>query len=239
MQDLNYNIIGANSPLLEVTLSPDETLIAEAGAMLYTEENIQFEAKLGDGSEQSGFFDELLSASKRLFTGESLFLTHFTNTDSKPRKMAFGSPYPGTILPISLAELPEQTAIFQREVFLCATYGTKISIEVTPKIGAGVLGGEGFILQKLEGEGTAFIHAGGSVIEKKLEDEELLVDTGAIVGFSPSISYDIERVTDLRSSIFGGEGLFLAKLQGTGKVWLQSMPFRSFVGKIAQKMSEG
>ncbi|WP_167614132.1 TIGR00266 family protein [Maribellus sediminis] len=233
--EIDYEIKGHDVQLVEIELDPAETVIAEAGAMLYMEDGIQFEAKMGDGSNPgSGFFDKLLSAGSRLITGESLFLTHFTNQGWGKKRVAFSAPYPGTIIPLNLPDFGGRV-IVQKDAFLCAALGTKISITFSKKLGAGFFGGEGFILQQLDGDGKAFIHAGGTVIEKHLHNETLRVDTGCIVGFEPSIEYSIEQAGGLRSMVFGGEGIFLATLRGTGKVWLQSMPIRKLIAELSPR----
>ncbi|NCB08411.1 MAG: TIGR00266 family protein [Bacteroidia bacterium] len=231
--EIDYKIIGHDVQLVEVELDPGETIIAEAGAMLYMEEGIQFTARMGDGSNpNAGFFDKLMSAGSRLITGESLFLTHFTNHGWGKSRVAFAAPYPGTIIPMDLARMGGRI-IVQRDAFLCAALGTKISITFNRRLGAGFFGGEGFILQQLEGDGKAFVHAGGTVIERQMNNEILRVDTGCIVGFEPSIDYSIEQAGSLRSMVFGGEGIFLATLRGSGKVWLQSMPIRKLVAQLS------
>jgi uncharacterized protein (TIGR00266 family) len=231
--EIDYKIIGDDIQLVEVELDPQETVIAEAGAMLYMEDGIEFTARMGDGTNpQAGFFDKLISAGSRVITGESLFLTHFTNQGWGKKKVAFSAPYPGTIVPLDLAKLGGRI-IVQKDAFLCAALGTKISITFSRKLGAGFFGGEGFILQQLEGDGKAFIHAGGTVIERQLNNEVLRIDTGCIVGFEPSIDYDIQQAGNLRSMVFGGEGIFLATLRGTGKIWLQSMPIRKLISQLS------
>jgi uncharacterized protein (TIGR00266 family) len=231
--EIDYKILGEDIQMVEIELDPNETVIAEAGAMLYMEEGITFAAKMGDGTNpKAGLFDKLVSAGSRIITGESLFLTHFTNQGYGKRKVAFAAPYPGTIIPLDLREMRGKI-IVQKDAFLCAAMGTKVSITFNRKLGAGFFGGEGFILQTLEGDGKAFIHAGGTVIERYLQNETLRVDTGCIVGFEPQIDYSIEQAGSLRSMVFGGEGIFLATLRGTGKVWLQSMP----IGKLISKFS--
>lgn len=233
--EIDYKILGHDVQLVEVELDPAETVIAEAGAMLYMDDDIEYTARMGDGSNpRAGFFDKLLSAGSRLITGESLFLTHFTNRGWGKKKVAFAAPYPGTIIPLNLAQLGGRI-IVQKDAFLCAALGTKISITFSRKLGSGFFGGEGFILQQLEGDGNAFVHAGGTVIEKQLNNEVLKVDTGCIVGFEPGIDYSIEQAGNLRSMLFGGEGIFLATLRGTGKVWLQSMPIRKLIAELSPR----
>jgi uncharacterized protein (TIGR00266 family) len=231
---IDYQIKGESIQIVEVELDPMETVIAEAGAMLYMEEGIAFESKMGDGSNASqGLFDKLLSAGSRILTGESLFMTHFTNRGNRKAKAAFSAPYPGTIIPVDLAQSPNNELIVQKDGFLCAAFGTKVSITFNRKIGSGLVGGEGFILQKLQGDGRAFVHAGGTVIERTLNNETLRVDTGCVVAFESQIDFDVQASGGLRSMIFGGEGIFLATLRGTGKVWLQSMPIRKLIQVLA------
>ena len=231
---IDYQIKGESIQIVEVELDPGETVIAEAGAMLFMEEGIQFETKMGDGSNPSqGLFDKLLSAGSRLLTGESLFMTHFSNRGHKKAKVAFSAPYPGTIIPVDLATSRNNELIVQKDGFLCAAFGTKLSIVFNRKIGAGLVGGEGFILQKLQGDGKAFVHAGGTVIERTLNNETLRVDTGCVVAFESQVDFDVETTGSLRSMVFGGEGIFLATLRGSGKVWLQSMPIRKLVQALS------
>lgn len=231
--EIDYKIVGNDIQLVEIELDPGETVIAEAGAMLYMEDGISFESKMGDGSNpRAGFFDKVLAAGSRLITGESLFITHFTNQGWGKKHVAFAAPYPGTIVPINLPE-HQGSLIVQKDAFLCAALGTKISMRFNRKLGAGLFGGEGFILQNLQGDGKVFIHAGGTVIERQLNSEVIRVDTGCVVGFEESIDFDIQQAGNLRSMVFGGEGLFLATLRGTGKVWLQSMPIRKLVAQLS------
>ncbi len=231
---IDYQIKGESIQIVEVELDPTETVIAEAGAMLFMEEGIQFETKMGDGSNPSqGLFDKLLSAGSRLLTGESLFMTHFTNRGNKKAKVGFSAPYPGTVIPVDLSKSPGRELVVQKDGFLCAAFGTKLSIVFNRKIGAGLVGGEGFILQKLQGDGLAFVHAGGTVIERTLNNETLRVDTGCVVAFESQIDFDVETTGSLKSMVFGGEGVFLATLKGSGRVWLQSMPIRKLVQALA------
>jgi uncharacterized protein (TIGR00266 family) len=231
---IDYKIIGESIQIVEVELDPAETVIAEAGAMLFMEEGIQFETKMGDGSNPNqGLFDKILSAGSRLLTGESLFMTHFTNRGGKKSKIGFSAPYPGTVIPIDLAHSRNNELVVQKDGFLCAAYGTKLSIVFNRKIGAGLVGGEGFILQKLQGDGLAFVHAGGTVIERTLNNETLRVDTGCVVAFESQVDFDVETTGSLKSMVFGGEGIFIATLRGSGKVWLQSMPIRKLVQALA------
>jgi uncharacterized protein (TIGR00266 family) len=188
---------------------------------------------MGDGSTPNqGIMGKLLSAGSRLITGESLFITHFTNNGFSKSRVAFAAPYPGTIIPVDLNQV-KNSLIVQKDGFLCAALGTKLSITLNKKIGSGLLGGEGFILQKLEGDGKAFIHAGGTVIERQLNNETLRIDTGCVVAYEPTLDFDIETAGSLKSMVFGGEGLFLATIHGTGKVWLQSMPIRKLIRALA------
>lgn len=231
--EVDYKIGGHDIQYVEIELDPQETVIAEAGAMLYMKEGIEFKAKMGDGSEpEKGLFGKLLSAASRKITGESIFITHFTHTGTGKSHVAFAAPYPGTIIPIDLEQIGG-SVIVQRDAFLCAALGTKISMHFNQKLGAGFFGGEGFILQKLQGDGNAFIHAGGTVIEHELNGETLRVDTGCVVGFQEGIDFSVQRAGNLKSMVFGGEGLFLATLQGTGKVWLQSMPISKLINQLS------
>jgi uncharacterized protein (TIGR00266 family) len=232
--EVDYQIFGDDMQIVEVELDPGETVIAEAGAMSYMEEGIDFEARMGDGSEpEQGMFKKLLSAAGRKLTGESLFMTHFTNAGSGKRRVAFAAPYPGKIVALDMAKIGGGL-ICQKDAFLCAALGTKLSIEFQRRLGAGFFGGEGFILQRLAGDGKAFIQAGGTIIKKKLQGETLRVDTGCIVAFTPGITYDIARAGNLKSMFFGGEGLFLATLSGHGTVLLQSLPFSRLADRVIQ-----
>jgi uncharacterized protein (TIGR00266 family) len=231
--ELDYRIIGDDIQLVEIELDPRETVIAEAGTMMYMDSQVRFETKMGDGSEPNqGLMGKLLSAGTRVLTGESLFVTHFTNHGGSKQRVAFAAPYPGKIVPVELALLGG-SIIVQKDGFLCAAKGTKISITLNRRIGSGLVGGEGFIMQKLQGDGKAFMHAGGTVIERRLNNDSLKIDTGCIVGYTPGIDFNIETSGSLRSMIFGGEGIFLATLSGTGTVWLQSMPIRKLVQAIS------
>lgn len=232
--EIDYKIIGHSMQLVEVTLDPGETVVAEAGAMNYMEDGIAFETKMGDGSDvNQGLMGKLFSAGKRMLTGESAFMTHFSNQQHQRRTVAFAAPYPGSIISVDLAEIGGGVTC-QKDAFLCAALGTKIDITFNKRLGSGFFGGEGFILERLEGDGLAFLHAGGTVIEKELNGEILRVDTGCLVGFSDGIDYDIELTKGLKSMLFGGEGLFIATLSGHGKVWLQSLPFSRLADRIIQ-----
>jgi uncharacterized protein (TIGR00266 family) len=231
--EVDYKIGGHDIQYVEIELDPQETVIAEAGAMLYMKEGIDFITKMGDGSEpEKGLFGKLMSAAARKITGESIFITHFTHQGMGKSHVAFAAPYPGTIVPVDLGKIGG-TVIVQRDAFLCAALGTKISMHFNQKLGAGFFGGEGFILQKLQGDGKAFIHAGGTLIEHELNGETLRVDTGCVVGFQEGIDFSVQRAGNMKSMIFGGEGLFLATLQGTGKVWLQSMPISKLINQLS------
>lgn len=230
--EVDYQIIGAELQLVEIELDPGETVIAEAGAMTFMEEDIEFATRMGDGSDpDQGVFGKLFSAGKRMFTGESIFTTHFSNHGTQKRRVGFSAPYPGNIIALDMAKLG-QRIVCQKDAFLCAALGTKVDITFNRKLGVGLFGGEGFILQTLEGDGMAFMQAGGTVIERKLNGETLRADTGCLVGFSGDIEYDIARAGGLKSMIFGGEGLFLATLKGHGTVWLQSLPFSRMADRI-------
>lgn len=227
---LEYDILGASAQTVEIILDPGETVIAEAGAMNYMTEGIRFEARMGDGSS-SGLLGKLWGAGKRMLTGESLFMTHFTNEGQGKQRVGFAAPYPGTVVPVDLAQVGGQL-ICQKDAFLCAAHGTRIGIAFNKRLGAGFFGGEGFILQKLEGDGLAFVHAGGTVIRKELNNETLRLDTGCLVAFTQGIDYDIGLAGGLKSMLFGGEGILLATLRGTGTVWVQSLPFSRLAERI-------
>jgi uncharacterized protein (TIGR00266 family) len=230
--EVDYEIFGDDMQIVEIELDPGETVIAEAGAMNYMDDGITFEAKMGDGSKpDDGVMGKLLNVGKRVLTGESIFITHFTNSGSGKKRVAFSAPYPGKIIPLDMTRLGGEF-ICQKDAFLCAALGTEIGIALQKKLGAGFFGGEGFILQRLRGDGMAFVHAGGTVITKQMAGETLRVDTGCIVAFSSGIDYDIQRAGGLKSMFFGGEGLFLATLRGTGTVLLQSLPFSRLADRI-------
>jgi uncharacterized protein (TIGR00266 family) len=230
--EVDYDVLGDDIQIVEVELDPGETVIAEAGAMNYMDDGITFEAKMGDGSQpDSGFFGKLMSAGQRVLTGESVFMTHFTNSGGNKRRVSFAAPYPGKIVPINLSKVGGEL-LCQKDAFLCAAMGTEVGIAFTKRLGAGFFGGEGFILQRLRGDGMSFLHAGGTVIKKKLNNETIRVDTGCIVAFTTGIDYNIERSGNLKSMFFGGEGLFLATLRGSGVVLLQSLPFSRMADRI-------
>jgi uncharacterized protein (TIGR00266 family) len=230
--EVDFEVLGDDLQMIEIELDPGETVIAEAGAMNYMDDGIGFETRMGDGSTpETGWMSKLAQVGKRVLTGESLFMTHFTNRGQGKKRVAFAAPYPGKIIPVDLAGLGGEL-ICQKDAFLCAALGTQVGIALNKKIGAGLFGGEGFILQRLNGDGMAFLHAGGTIVRRELAGEKLLVDTGCLVAFTPGVDYDIERAGNLKTMIFGGEGLFLATLQGHGTVWLQSLPFSRLANRI-------
>jgi len=230
--EVDYKIHGDDLQMVEIELDPGEVVIAEAGSMNWMEDGIDFEARMGDGSQpQSGFFDKLLSAGKRVITGESLFMTHFTNAGQGKSRVTFAAPYPGKIVPIDLNTVGGEL-LCQKDAFLAAAYGTEVGIALQKRLGVGFFGGEGFILQRLRGDGLAFVHAGGTVVERELHGESLRIDTGCIAAFTSGLDYNIERAGSLKSMVFGGEGMFLATLRGHGKVWLQSLPFSRLAGRV-------
>ncbi|MCP4402258.1 MAG: TIGR00266 family protein [bacterium] len=232
--EVDYKISGDDMQIVEVELDPGETVVAEAGAMNYMDEGISFDAKMGDGSNPvEGMLNKLLNAGKRTLSGESIFMTHFTNKAREKKRIAFSAPYPGKIIPIDMA-IVKNEILCQKDAFLCAAYGTQLDIAFVKRLGAGFFGGEGFILQRLRGDGMVFLHAGGTVTKKELHKETIIVDTGCIAGFTGGLSYDIQRVGNLKSMFFGGEGLFLATLSGTGVVLLQSLPFSRLADRILQ-----
>lgn len=232
--EIDYKIYGDDMQVVSVELDPQETVIAEAGAMNWMDNGINFDTKMGDGSRpDKGVFGKLLDVGKRALTGESLFITHFTNHSTIKQEVAFASPYPGKIIPLDLNKVGG-SFICQKDSFLCAALGTSISITFNRKIGAGFFGGEGFILQKLIGDGLSFLHAGGTIIKRELKGETIKIDTGCIVGFSPTLNYDIEMVKGLKSMFFGGEGMFLATISGYGTLYLQSLPFSRLADRVVK-----
>jgi uncharacterized protein (TIGR00266 family) len=240
MHEIDYKIHGSEMQYVEVELDPMEAAVAEAGGMMYMEDGIEMETIFGDGSQQtSGVIGSLLGAGKRLLTGESLFTTVFLNRGQGKRHVAFGAPYPGKIIPVPLQEIGGEL-LAQKDAFLCAAKGVSLGIAFTKRFGAGLFGGEGFILQRLQGDGLAFVHAGGTIMERTLAPgEQLRVDTGCIVAFQPSVAYDIQFVGKVKTALFGGEGLFFATLRGPGRVWLQSLPFSRLAGRIYAASSGG
>jgi uncharacterized protein (TIGR00266 family) len=227
---VDYEIVGNDIQAVEIRLDPGETVIAEAGTMNWMEDGIAFKAKMGDGATR-GLVGKLLSMGKRMLTGESVFITHFTNAADSQKKVAFAAPFPGRIVPIDMAIIGGEL-LCQKDAFICAALGTEVGIAFIKRLGAGFFGGEGFVLQRLRGDGMAFVHAGGAVIEKQLTNESLRVDTGCIVALTPGIDYDIRPAGGLKSMFFGGEGLFLTKLSGTGTVYLQTLPFSRLADRI-------
>ncbi len=233
---IDFQIFGAEMQFVEVELDPEESVVAEAGAMMYKSDSVVMETVFGDGSpskgQSGGFLGKLVGAGKRLVTGESLFMTVFTHTGQGKAHVAFGAPYPGNIIPVNLAELGG-TLICQKDCFLCAAKGVSIGIYFQRRILTGLFGGEGFIMQKLEGDGLSFIHAGGTVMERSLEAGQTLhVDTGCLVALEPSMDFDLEQAGGIKTALFGGEGLFFARLRGPGRVWLQSLPFSRLAGRM-------
>lgn len=233
MHEIDYKIFGDDMQFVEIELDPQEATVAEAGGMMYMEDGIEMETIFGDGSrQQTGFLGALMGAGKRLLTGESLFMTVFWNRGAGKKHVAFGAPYPGKIIPVRLSEIGGEL-LSQKDGFLCAAKGVSIGIAFTKRFGAGLFGGEGFILQRLQGDGLAFLHAGGTILQRDLgPGETLRVDTGCIVAFQPSIQYDIQFVGRIKTALFGGEGLFFAVLRGPGRVWLQSLPFSRLAGRV-------
>lgn len=233
MHEIDYKIHGDDMQFVEIELDPAEAVVAEAGGMMFMDDGIAMETIFGDGSTQNaGVLGALLGAGKRLLTGESLFMTVFQNQAAGKRRVAFGAPFPGKILPLNLRDLGGEL-IAQKDAFLCAAKGVSIGIAFQKRLGVGLFGGEGFIMQRLTGDGWAFVHAGGTLYERMLAPGEILrVDTGCIVGFQPTIHYDIQLVSGIKSALFGGEGLFFATLRGPGRIWLQSLPFSRLAGRI-------
>jgi len=231
--EIDYTIYGEEMQYVEIELDPQEAVVAEAGSFMMMENGIQMNTIFGDGSGQTqSVLGKIFSAGKRLLTGESLFMTAFLNTGAGKKKVSFASPYPGKIIPLDLTNFNGKF-ICQKDAFLCAAKGVVIGIEFSKKLGRGLFGGEGFIMQKLEGDGMAFMHVGGTVAKKELKAGEILkVDTGCIVGFDQTVNYDIEFVGGIKNTVFGGEGLFFATLQGPGTVYIQSLPFSRLAGRI-------
>jgi uncharacterized protein (TIGR00266 family) len=234
--EIDYKIYGEELQFVEIELDPNETAIAESGAFMMMDNGIEMQTIFGDGSQQQsgGFLGKLMSAGKRLITGESLFMTAFTNTGQGKKKVSFASPYTGKIIVLDLQKYGGKI-IAQKDAFLCAAKGVSIGIEFQRRLGTGIFGGEGFIMQKIEGDGLAFAHAGGFIVEKQLQPGEVLkVDTGCVVAYTPNVDFDIEMVKGIKNFMFGGEGLFFAKLTGPGHVWLQSLPISRLAGRIMQ-----
>lgn len=233
MDVVDYEIVGNSMQFVEIELDPGEAAIGEAGAMMFMEDGIEMDTIFGDGaSAQQGLFGKLMGAGKRLLTGESLFTTIFHNEGSGKKRVAFAAPFPGQIVPVSLPDVGG-TLICQKDSFLCAARGVSIGIALQRKLGAGLFGGEGFIMQKLEGDGMAFVHAGGTLVSKTLKPGETLrVDTGCVVAYDANVDFAIQYVGRIKSALFSGEGLFFATLRGPGKVWLQSLPLSRMANRI-------
>lgn len=238
--EIDYHIHGEEMQLVEIELDPQESVVAESGSFLMMDDQIRMQTIFGDGSaQQSGFLGKLVSAGKRLLTGESLFMTVFTNEGQGKRRVSFAAPYSGKIIPLDLAVLGGKI-ICQKDAFLCAAKGISVGIEFQRKLGTGLFGGEGFIMQKVEGDGIAFVHSGGYVFQKDLQVGELLkVDTGCVVAYTPSIDFDIQFVGGIRNTIFGGEGLFFATLRGPGRVWIQSLPISRLANRVLEYAKSG
>jgi uncharacterized protein (TIGR00266 family) len=231
--EIDYRIYGEEMQYVQVELDPSETAVAESGAFMMMDEGIEMQTIFGDGSQQNkGFLGKIMSAGKRLITGESLFMTAFTNTGAGKKRVSFASPYPGKIIALDLMELGGKV-VAQKDAFLCAAKGVTVGIEFQRKLGTGLFGGEGFIMQKLEGDGLAFVHAGGHVFEKTLQPGEFLrVDTGCLVAYTKTIDYNIQFVGGIKNTLFGGEGLFFATLRGPGKIWIQTLPISRLASRI-------
>lgn len=243
MDEIDYTLYGDDMQFVEIELDPGEAAVGEAGSMMYMEDGIEMTTVFGDGSSDGGggLFGKLLGAGKRLITGESLFTTVYLNQGSGKKKVAFAAPYTGKIIPLDLRQLGG-TMICQKDAFLCAAKGVALGIAFQKKLGVGFFGGEGFIMQKLEGDGLAFCHAGGAILQRQLAPGELLrVDTGCVVAYTPSVAFDIQFVGGIKTALFGGEGLFFAVLRGPGTVWLQSLPFARLASRIfaAAPVSQG
>lgn len=238
--EIDYRIFGEEMQYVEIELDPQEGVVAEAGSFMMMDDGIKMETIFGDGSEQNkGFLGSILGAGKRVLTGESLFMTVFYNVLTGKRKVSFASPYPGKIIPIDLTEFRGKF-ICQKDAFLCAAKGVSVGIEFSKKLGRGFFGGEGFIMQKLEGDGMAFVHAGGTMAKKELQANEVLrVDTGCLIGFTQGVDYNIEFIGGIRNKLFGGEGLFYAKLRGPGVVYIQSLPFSRLAERVWASAPQG
>ena len=234
--EIDFKVYGEELQYVEIELDPQETAIAESGAMMMMEDGITMQTIFGDGSAQqpTGLLGKLMSAGKRVLVGESLFMTAFTNSSQGKKRVSFAAPYVGKIIPMDLQQLGG-TIIAQKDAFLCAAKGVSVGIHFQRRLGTGIFGGEGFIMEKVEGDGMAFVHAGGYVLEKNLVPGEVLkVDTGCVVAYTPTVDFDIEFVRGIRNWMFGGEGLFFARLQGPGKVWIQSLPISRLAGRLVE-----
>ena len=241
VHEIDYEIFGSEMQFVEIELDPSETVIAEAGAFMMMEDNIKMETILGDGTKKrSGIFGKLASVGKRYLTGEGLFMTSFTHTGSSGKqKVAFAAPYPGKIIPLDLRELGGKI-VCQKDAFLCAAKGVTVGIEFSKRLGRGLFGGEGFIMQNVSGDGFAFLHAGGTVTEKELViGEKIIIDTGCLVAFSTGVNYDIQLVKGVKNMLLGGEGLFLTTLEGPGTVWIQSLPFSRLADRVIATVNWG
>ncbi|HXI68828.1 MAG TPA: TIGR00266 family protein [Verrucomicrobiae bacterium] len=240
MHEIDYKVFGDAMQYVEIELDPNEAAVAEAGGMMYMDDGIEMETIFGDGSQQkSSFLGSLMGAGKRLLTGESMFMTVFQNRGAGKKRVAFGAPYPGKIIPVHLAEIGNEL-IAQKDSFLCAAKGVSLGIAFNKKMGAGFFGGEGFIMQRLQGDGWAFLNAGGNIHERVLAPGELIrVDTGCIVAFEPGVDFDIQYVGNIKSALLGGEGLFFATLRGPGKIWLQSLPLSRMADRIVAASKTG
>lgn len=240
--EVDFRIFGTEMQFVEVELDPGESAIAEAGAMMYKDTSVNMDTIFGDGSagsDQGGLMGKLMGAGKRVLTGESLFMTQFTHQGSGKGHVAFGAPYPGNVIPLSLEALGG-TLICQKDSFLCAAKGVSVGLYFQKKFLTGLFGGEGFIMQKLEGDGMVFVHAGGTVVEKELGQGEILhVDTGCVVAFDPGVNFEIRQAGNVKTMLFGGEGFFFAELQGPGTVWLQSLPFSRLAGRMLKAAPQG
>ncbi len=241
--EIDYEIFGDDMQFVEITLDPEEVVVAEAGAMMYMTSGIEMQTVLGDASGQKGLLGKLFDAGRRMVTGESLFLTTFGNVSRQRERVSFAAPYPGKVIPLHVDELGGEV-LCQKAAFLCAARGTQVGIAFQKRIGVGLFGGEGFIMQSIKGDGLAFVHAGGTIVQRELgPGETLRLDTGCLVALQPSVDYDIQTVGGIKNAVFGGEGLFLATLRGPGRVWLQSLPFSRLAGRLlsgfASKKGEG
>ncbi|KAF9658036.1 TIGR00266 family protein [Tenacibaculum sp. ZH5_bin.1] len=237
--EIDYRIFGEEMQYVEIELDPQEGVVAESGSFMMMDADVKMNTIFGDGSNQEkGLLGKIFSAGKRILTGESLFMTVFTNDGQGKKQVSFASPYPGKIIPIDLTEFGGKF-ICQKDAFLCAAKGVSIGIEFSKRLGRGLFGGEGFIMQKMEGDGIGFVHAGGTMAKKVLQPGEVLkVDTGCIVGFTQDVDYDVEFVGGIKNTIFGGEGLFFAKLRGPGTVYIQSLPFSRLAGRVLAMASQ-
>ncbi len=236
--DIEYTIVGTEMQAVEIVLDTDETVLAEAGSFMSMTEGVDMQTVFGAGNQDQSVWGKVMGAGKRLLTGESLFMTTYTHKGSGKGKVMFAAPYPGKIIPFRLSEHAGKI-VCQKDSFLCAAHGVTVGIELQKKLGVGFFGGEGFIMQKLEGDGLAFVHAGGHIVEHTLKQDEVLkIDTGCLVAFESSVAYDIQYIGSIKTGVFGGEGLFYARLTGPGKVWVQSLPFSRLAGKVISLMPQ-